>query len=148
MTHSIKESRSRNPMWYFERNYFLLSEMLEETQLLQNGVAGFELGACPVELSVIETTRYTSLVKIHQLFVSKTTHLPDIVFDVRVYHDANLAEVLSYQGRERIQYKYTYPNENMFVPDEKRQGNLLLHDWLSTCSRLNYKDNIIENCQQ
>jgi len=147
MSHSIQYARSRNPMWYFERNYFLLSGMVEETQLLQNGVAGFELGTCPVELSVIETTRYTALIKIHQRFNDMSAHLPDIIFDVRIYQDAHLAEVMSYQGRERIQFKYAYPNKNMFVPDEKSQGNLLLHDWLSTCSRLNYKETLTENCQ-
>ena len=73
-------------------------------------------------------------------------HLPDIIFDVRVYDDARLAEVISYQGRGRIQFKYNYPNDKMYVPDEKRQGNLLLHDWLSTCSRLNYSDNLVEKC--
>lgn len=121
--------------------------MLAETQLLRFGVANFEVGMCPVELRIIEKTRYTSLIRIHQTFMSKTVHLSDIIFDVRIYQDAQLAEVLSYQGKTRVQYKYTYPNESMFVPDEKSQGNLLLHDWLSTCSRLNYKEHIIEKCQ-
>lgn len=147
MSHSIKESRSKNPMWYFESNYTALAAMLEETQLQQFGIANFEVGACPVELRVVENTRYTSLIRIHQTFKLKTTHLSDIIFDVRIYHDAQLAEVISYQGKTRIQFKYSYPNESMFVPDEKCQGNLLLHDWLSTCSRLNYKEHIIEKCQ-
>ena len=135
-------------MWYFERNYISLFSMLEETQLHSLGLVRFELGLCPVELTVIENTRYTSLIRIHQMFNSKNHHLSDIVFEVRLYHDAQLAEVISYQGNTRIEYKYTYPNKHMFVPEEKRQGNLLLHDWLSTCSRLNYKEHIIENCRQ
>lgn len=147
MTHSIRESRSKNPMWYFESNYIALSAMLDETQLLQSGVANFEIGMCPVELRIIENTPYTSLIRIHQTFKRKIAHLSDLIFDVRIYHDALLAEVLSYQGKARIQYKYSYPNESMFVPDEKSQGNMLLHDWLSTCSRLNYKEHIIEKCQ-
>ena len=148
MTHSIKESRNKNPMWYFEHNYLVLSDMLDETQLLQHGIANFEVGMCPVELRIIEDTRYTLLIRIHQQFTSTAEYLSDIIFDVRLYQDAQLAEVLSYQGKARIQFKYTYPNENMFVPDEKRQGNLLLHDWLSMCSRLNYKETLIENCQR
>jgi len=144
MTHSIKETRIKNPMWYFERNYTALSTMLEEIQLDRFGVAYFDLGGCPVEISLVENTRYTRLVKIRQELAGKGSFLSDIIFDVRIYQDAQLAEVISYQGKSRIKFKYEYPNHNMYVPDEKRQGNLLLHDWLSTCSRLNYKDNLIE----
>ena len=144
MTHSIKETRIKNPMWYFERNYTVLSAMLEEIQLERFGVAYFDLGGCPVEISLVENTRYTRLVKICQELSGKGSFLSDITFDVRIYEDAHLAEVISYQGKSRIKFKYEYPNNNMYVPDEKRQGNLLLYDWLSTCTRLNYKDNLIE----
>jgi len=149
MSHSIKESICKNPMWYFEHNYVALSAMLDETQVLQRGVANFDLGSCPVELRVMEQTPYTSLIKIRQSFVNnsgKDGHLSDIIFDVRIYQDARVAEVISYQGKARIKYKYVYPNEKMFLPDEKHQGNLLLHDWLSNCSRLNYKETLIAHC--
>ena len=144
----MKESICKNPMWYFERNYVVLTAILDETQLLQHGVANFDLGACPVELRVLEETPYTLLVRICQTFTDKGGYLSDIIFEVRIYQDAHLAEVISYQGKARIKFKYTYPNDNMFVPDEKRQGNLLLHDWLSICSRLNYKEALVENYQQ
>lgn len=135
-------------MWYFERNYVVLSAILDETQLLQHGVANFDLGTCPVELRVLEETPYTLLIRICQTFTDKGAYLSDIIFEVRIYQDAHLAEVISYQGKARIKFKYAYPNDNMFVPDEKRQGNLLLHDWLSICSRLNYKEALIEKCHQ
>ncbi|MGD9386424.1 MAG: DUF1249 domain-containing protein [Thioalkalispiraceae bacterium] len=131
-------------MWYFERNYVALTAMLEQTQLEQHGVLNFELAGCPVEISIVERTRYTTLIRIHQELVNQASFLSDIVFDVRIYDDAQLAEVISYQGKKRIKYKYAYPNNNMYVPDEKRQGNLLLHDWLLTCARLDYQDNLIE----
>lgn len=149
MTHSIKESICKNPMWYFEHNFVVLSAMLDETQLLQRGVASFDLGSCPVELRLMEQTPYTALIQIRQSFANKSRksgHLSDIIIDVRVYQDAHLAEVISYQGKAGIKFKYTYPNDKMFLPDEKHQGNLLLHDWLSTCSRLNYKETLIAHC--
>ena len=147
MSHTIKYARSCNPMWYFEHNYRLLSGMLEQTQLLLNGIASFELGSCQVELRVIETTPYTSLIRIQQMFADASSYLADITFDVRVYQDVQLAEVLRYQGRDRLLYKNPYPNKNMYAPDEKRQGNLLLHDWLSTASRLDYKETVVAGCE-
>lgn len=147
MTHSIKEFRKKNPMWFFERNFSVLSTMLDEVQLLRYGVANFEVADSLVELSLIENTRYTLLIRINQKFRNGSDFLKDISFDVRLYQDAKLAEVLSYQGRARMEFRYNYPNKHMFVPDEKQQGNLLLHDWLSMCTRLDYKETIIENCQ-
>jgi len=146
MSHSIKQDRRRSPMWYFERNYCALLAMLDETRLLELGRVQFELGSYPVELEVLEETRYTILLKISQKFSVSDLMLTDAILTVRIYLDARLAEVISYQGRHSIQYKYPYPNEGMFVPDEKRQCNLLLYDWLNACSRLNYKETLIENC--
>lgn len=135
-------------MWFFENNYTALSAMLDETQLLRYGAVTFEVADSLVALSIVENTRYTLLVRLSQKFRTSGDFLKDISFDVRLYQDAKLAEVLSYQGRARIKFRYNYPNKHMFVPDEKQQGNLLLHDWLSMCRRLNYKETIIENCQQ
>lgn len=131
-------------MWFFERNYAVLTALLDEIQLERRGTVNFELAGCPVEISTIENTRYTSLIRIHHELKGKGSFLSDVIFDIRVYEDAQLAEVISYQGQSRIKFKYDYPNNNMYMPDEKSQGNLLLHDWLSTCARLNYKDTLIE----
>jgi len=133
-------------MWYFERNYHALMAMLDETRLLEMGRVQFELGLYPVELELLEDTRYTILLKIVQKFSSTDSLLTDVVFTARIYQDARLAEVISYQGRHSIHYKYPYPNDDMFVPDEKKQCNLLLYDWLNACSRLNYKETLTENC--
>jgi len=146
MPQPIKQNRSRSPMWYFEQNYSLLLDMLKDTRLMELGRVQFELGCYPVALEILEKTRYTLLLKISQQFASANFMLADVVFTVRVYQDAQLAEVISYQGRHGIQYKYPYPNEGMYAPDEKRQCNLLLHDWLNACSRLNYKETLIESC--
>jgi len=120
--------------------------MLDETRLLEMGRVQFELGPYPVALEMLEETRYTILLRISQKFSASNSLLADVVFTVRIYLDARLAEVISYQGRHSIKYKYPYPNEGMFVPDEKRQCNLLLYDWLNACSRLNYKETLIEKC--
>jgi len=57
---------------------------------------------------------------------------------VRIYHDAQLAEVISYQGHSRILSKYPYPNQKMFHRDEKRQANYLLNDWLDTMKEVEF----------
>ena len=130
-------------MWYFERNFIALMKMLACAQINERAQVEFELAGTYVTLTLQEQTRYTMLLDIHQRIPGKDSSLlPDLHFTVRVYVDAQLAEVVSYQGYQRLQARYDYPNRHMLYRDEKRQANLLLHDWLSTCARLNYREAI------
>jgi uncharacterized protein YqiB (DUF1249 family) len=52
---------------------------------------------------------------------------------VRLYHDASMAEVMSYQNQHRFEGRYQYPNPQMRLPDEKIQLNKFLADWLDHC---------------
>lgn len=133
MSHTIAQIRQRSPMWVYEKNYAFLVRLLPF--LLENDgavrVCAKHLYA-EMEISILEQCRYTQTIQIKQIFKHKSPHLPGLSLKVRVYHDAQLAEVISYQGHSRILPKYTYPNEKMFHRDEKRQANYLLNDWLAT----------------
>ena len=52
---------------------------------------------------------------------------------VRVYHDAQSAEIVSYQNQTRFHGIYEYPNLRMRQPDEKIQLNRFLGEFLSLC---------------
>ena len=47
-------------------------------------------------------------------------------FELRLYHDAHVLEIMSFQGRQRVQPSYVYPNKHMHQPDEKLQQQNLL----------------------
>lgn len=149
MTHSIVKERRHNPMWYFERNYSALIEMLFLSQVLEQGRVEFDLAGTRIELILLERSRYTLLVGIRQSFIpgGEQRLLSNLQFKVRLYLDAKLAEVVSYQGQQPLQARYPFPNKHMFYPDEKRQTNLVLYDWLSHCSRLNFMESVAINCQ-
>lgn len=136
-------------MWYFERNYSTLVEMLCNSQVLEHGRVEFRLANTLVVLTLRERSRYTLLLEIQQSFLAgENQHLlRDLHFSVRLYLDAKLAEVISYQGEQPREPRYPFPNQRMFYPDEKRQTNLVLYDWLSNCSRLNFMESVAMNCQ-
>ena len=144
MTLLTKQAQKRNPMWYFERNFALLLRLIRQTNLLERSTVQFRMAGSVVTLRLKEQTRYTLLIEIQQGLSDLHVVMGDLNFNVRLYLDASVAEVISYQGRQRLAVKYPYPNQNMFHPDEKRQTNLVLFDWLSSCSRLNYKECILE----
>lgn len=81
-------------------------------------------------MRVLEKSKYTHLVQLRQLPENPDTFPAALTLRIRLYHDAQLAEVSAYQEHHRLQPRYDYPNRHMFHPDEKRQANFLLHDWL------------------
>lgn len=136
-------------MWYFERNFRTLIDLVQQGQLLEQGRIEFDLSGTRIVVSLLENSRYTLLLGIEQVFLpgQQTGLLADLHFKVRIYLDAKLAEVVSYQGQQPLEPRYPFPNKRMFYPDEKRQTNLVLYDWLSNCSRLNFMESIALNCQ-
>ena len=59
---------------------------------------------------------------------------------VRMYHDARMAEVTGFQRRWVRDGRYPYPNPNMLQPDEKTQLNRFLADWLEHCLQFGHID--------
>lgn len=89
-------------------------------------------GQIDVSIRLLESAPYTSLVLIEQRHESLT--LP--VFSLRICHDADVAEIISWDGHRDWQSNYAYPNPKMYQPDEKLSLNRFLSDWLDFCLNL------------
>jgi len=91
-------------------------------------------------LRVLEQTPYTTLVRLGQEKNSDNGsewfQLP--VLTLRLYHDAKMAEVVTYEGDKRAFPRYEYPNERMYQKDEKAQWNQFLAEWLAHCLEHGY----------
>jgi len=57
---------------------------------------------------------------------------------VRIYHDARVAEVIDYQHNRRFDSRYKYPNIKMYQTNEKQQINFFLSEWLDFCITQGY----------
>ncbi len=82
-------------------------------------------------LTVTESCPYTTTVQVRQEHCLPWLPVPKM--DVRVYHDARMAEVISSENARRFRGIYSYPNAQMHQPDEKNQLNLFLGEWLGHC---------------
>ena len=85
-----------------------------------------------VELSVLETFKYTHTLQIIQK-PALVEWFKSPIMVVRVYHDASTAEVISSQGHKNFEARYPLLNPKMYHSDEKKQVNLFLGEWLSLC---------------
>jgi len=126
----------------FEEQAKATDQLTDEPEKLLEGISASyclaereELGNVTVEIKIVEAFKYTCTLEIVQLpeFKQWMTN-PSML--VRVYHDANTAEVISYQGHRNLQPRYPRPNPNMYHPDEKMQVNRFLGEWLTHCLKV------------
>ncbi|MBW2940930.1 DUF1249 domain-containing protein [Zhongshania sp. CAU 1632] len=92
----------------------------------------FGVATNAVELHVKERAPYTTMIEL-RLEKPLFAELPVPVLQVRIYHDANLAEVMGARGLRPVKPRYRYPNASMYHRDEKAQQNRYLGEWLSLC---------------
>ncbi|NVJ62140.1 MAG: DUF1249 domain-containing protein [Gammaproteobacteria bacterium] len=91
-------------------------------------------------LTILDEARYTTTVNI-ELKLFEHPWLEPILFKVRVYHDAQLAEVLEPERNHAPKAKNPYPEQVRFYRDEKLQRNQMLGLCLTQCFNNQTDDN-------
>lgn len=118
-----------------EGNYVRLQKLLPDskagTQLTFSLSNGSHKGM-RISVTIDEIHRYTTMLTIQQR-EKLAPGLKGPRMQVRMYHDAGMAEVVRYQDKQVNQGTYQYPNPAMFQPDEKTQLNRFLADCLEHC---------------
>lgn len=140
MKPSLPRHRRRNPTGLFEENYRLLSTLLqewcEEEPVLRLGVGEEE---ALLEIRLQERGRYTTILQLAMPLPLGGLQLPALQMELRLYHDARVAEVTAYQGCRRLPAPYQVTRHGRWQMDERRQVNLLLHELLRYCQRRGYR---------
>ena len=130
-----------------ECNYLLMCKLLlgrnqlnskdTDTEKVGDEYHFFISAQLSYSIIIKEVTRYTTLVYIAQTqqLTSKVSYnsILSPVMQIRLYHDARMAEVNSSQNIRWIKPRYDYPNKKMHLPDEKQQINQFLKEWLQLC---------------
>ncbi len=100
-----------------ETNFAQLRRLLPRTDAAGEKVS-YQVGSAQYRLTIVESTRYTTLVAIEQTLPAVSYwSLPSMT--VRLYHDAMVAEVCSSQQIFRFKARYDYPNKKLHQRDEK-----------------------------
>ncbi len=112
-------------------------EFLAEPQRREFAVSATDMPAVRICVEVTERCKYTTMLDICQLNcpAGLASCTPGPRFSLRIYHDAQMAEVVAYNGQRNFRPRYSYPNAAMFQRDEKAQLNSFLGEWLSHCLR-------------
>lgn len=122
-----------------EANYARLMQLLPDIDTVDRREFDIatrgDKGSARICIEVVERCKYTTMLTVSQ---SNTLveWVPAPKFDVRIYHDAAMAEVIGFRAHRKVLAKYDYPNEKMLHQDEKHQLNCFLGEWLSHCMKL------------
>lgn len=119
-----------------EANYARIMQLLPDLETTNIREFGVEMpGAAPTRLRirVTERCKYTTMLDVEQRPNGTGALVEGACFALRIYHDAQMAEVVGFNNHRRIQPRYDYPNDNMYQRDEKVQLNRFLGEWLSHC---------------
>lgn len=114
-------------------NYAAILRLLPQLRGEQAGCFVIDaLGGHEVSVSIRERGPYTTLIDIEQEG-GAVSAASSPRFQVRVYHDARMAEVTVCHGHRHIRPSYEYPNARMYQRNEKYQINQFFGEWLSLC---------------
>ena len=85
-----------------------------------------------LRIRITEAFRYTTSLEIVQQ-PGDPDRIANPAMQVRVYHDVNSAEVISYQGHRGFKARYRQPHRRMYQVNEKALINRFLGEWLTLC---------------
>jgi uncharacterized protein YqiB (DUF1249 family) len=129
-------------------NYFLFLKIQADKTQLKQQRHFFITDHLAYAITVHEVTRYTSLITFEQKVFEQVTldvHEEQMFenktllnsfhprMSIRLYHDAQMAEVIRSQDIHQVKPRYDYPNKQMHQQDEKQQINQFLNEWLKLC---------------
>lgn len=121
-----------------ESNYQQLMRLLPG---IREGVDAWSFGAGNTVPLVSKPVHFTVSIRVKEVGPYTTTiyveqnslQVESPAITVRLYHDADVAEIIEWDGHRHWQPTYAYPNVNMYQPDEKIALNRFLFDWLIFC---------------
>ena len=113
-----------------EANYHRLMRLFPGYE--QQARCAFEAGDAQVVLEVTARDRYTTDMRLR--YQGATSYFGGkSALDLRLYHDARMAEVVHCSTSRRFEARYRYPNPEMLQRDEKFQQNRFAAELLEFC---------------
>ena len=119
-----------------DANFYRLQKLMPDMAQLDSwrfGLSANKEGLTDLLIEVVERCKYTTTLSIRLGQPTSITQASELL--VRMYHDACMAEVISFQQHRHIRPRYAYPNKAMYQQDEKEQLNRFLGECLSHCLR-------------
>jgi uncharacterized protein YqiB (DUF1249 family) len=120
-------------MSLYESNYIRLAWLVPDLRGLGAAQVSTVAGDCPLHLAVDERSRYTTSLRLTYVFDDAAGPQADPDLQIRVYHDARLAEVQSCARWHRHSMLETLRSQLARQLGDRWLRNVMLNKWLDYC---------------
>ena len=122
-----------------ESNYQKLFCLIPDLCSFQNQATGKTSNKPTIYLKIIERSKHTLTVELSHQFNRNLENLMAPAVKIRIYLDANLAEVLKHHARTDVSRVYKDPGQTVEIMNYKWRLNYFLQKWLDHCLKTNYE---------
>lgn len=126
-------------MTLYESNFIRLGWVAPDVRGLPDRSVSCVAGDCPLELTVLERARFTTRLAISYLFEDAAGTLREPQLEVRVYHDARLAQACGTADAARHPALYRLRAGLPTSADGRWPANMLLNKWLEYCAERGHR---------
>jgi len=126
-------------MSLYESNYIRLRWLIPQLDSISATAISTVAGDCPLHVMIEERSRYTTTLTLTYVFdrpesgIEAAHALRDPDLQIRVYHDARLAEVQSCARWHRHEVLASIRSECARVLGDRWLRNMMLNKWLDYC---------------
>lgn len=120
----------RGLMGLYESNYQRLMQLLPEWPLPFEQATSSSMVDRKLHVTVVEQTKYTTTILLTYWFLDETGRTADPDMQVRLFHDARLAEVMACGMHPRSLNFGAFDFEKSSAVDARWGRNLFLNKWL------------------
>lgn len=120
-------------MSLYESNYIRLGWLIQDLGAISGAAVSRVAGDCPLHLTVEDRSRYTTTLTLTYIFEGESASLADPDLQIRVYHDARLAEVQSCARWHRHSMLESIRSGLARAVGDRWLRNIMLNKWLDYC---------------
>jgi uncharacterized protein YqiB (DUF1249 family) len=120
-------------MSLYESNFIRLRGLLGDVRTLAGRIVSTTPSDCDLHLEIVEHSPYTSVLRLTYFFDDAAEQVADPDLEVRVYHDARLAEASRCARWVRHPGLETIRSDLSMGLGERWLRNMLLNKWLDYC---------------
>lgn len=121
-------------MTLYESNYIRLGWLVQDVRQIAHREVSAVDDDCALEITIMERARYTTTLGLSYLFEEAHGTLRDPGLQLRVYHDARLAEVTAVSGPDAHPELRRLAAALPRTGDARWSANMLLNKWLEYCA--------------
>lgn len=121
-------------MGLYESNYLRLRWLVPDIESLHRDYVSTATADFPLYLTVKEICRYTTTLHLTYLFDDGGISVADPDLDIRIYHDARLAEAMSCRNCRRHELLKRFDTAHGSELERRWTRNMMLNKWLEYCS--------------